>query len=395
MSSPVHLRTSSVTTPHVALGFALVLTLVVGCGGESGAVPSGGPPAAEKPAEPISIGVGRVTRDTMVSLYSTSATLRAEFRATVTSRTRGVIEELAVEEGDRVTVGQTLAKLEDDEQVLALDRAKTLYEIKQREYERSKTLHEQNVISDNEYEVVRTSAEESKHDVEIAQLEYDRTTIAAPFAGVIVRRHLDVGAAVNDGTAMYDIADIDPLYADVNVPERHVVQLAPGQSVRLATDGADTVQARIERIAPIVDAATGTVKVTIAIARDVALRPGTFVQVNIVTDTHENALVVPRTALVAEGRRWNVFRVTDSDTAQAIEVRLGFEEGDRVEIAELVDEDDRLEVGDRIVIAGAAALNDGAPVKILRDDASDGAESAESDPANEGGVREEVAASRN
>lgn len=395
MSSPVHLRTSSVTTPHVALGFALVLTLVVGCGGESGAVPSGGPPAAEKPPEPISIGVGRVTRDTMVSLYSTSATLRAEFRATVTSRTRGVIEELAVEEGDRVTVGQTLAKLEDDEQVLALDRAKTLYEIKQREYERSKTLHEQNVISDNEYEVVRTSAEESKHDVEIAQLEYDRTTIAAPFAGVIVRRHLDVGAAVNDGTAMYDIADIDPLYADVNVPERHVVQLAPGQSVRLATDGADTVQARIERIAPIVDAATGTVKVTIAIARDVALRPGTFVQVNIVTDTHENALVVPRTALVAEGRRWNVFRVTDSDTAQAIEVRLGFEEGDRVEIAELVDEDDRLEVGDRIVIAGAAALNDGAPVKILRDDASDGAESAESDPANEGGVREEVAASRN
>lgn len=395
MSSPVHLRTSSVTTPHVALGFALVFTLVVGCGGESGAVPSGGPPAAEKPAEPISIGVGRVTRDTMVSLYSTSATLRAEFRATITSRTRGVIEELAVEEGDRVTVGQTLAKLEDDEQVLALDRAKTLYEIKQREYERSKTLHEQNVISDNEYEVVRTSAEESKHDVEIAQLEYDRTTIAAPFAGVIVRRHLDVGAAVNDGTAMYDIADIDPLYADVNVPERHVVQLAPGQSVRLATDGADTVQARIERIAPIVDAATGTVKVTIAIARDVALRPGTFVQVNIVTDTHENALVVPRTALVAEGRRWNVFRVTDSDTAQAIEVRLGFEEGDRVEIAELVDEDDRLEVGDRIVIAGAAALNDGAPVKILRDDASDGAESAESDPANEGGVREEVAASRN
>ncbi len=372
----------------LALGCCLLLAVPIGCGGESAAVPSGGPPAAQKAPEPISIGVGRVTEETMVSLYSTSATLRAEFHATVTSRTRGVIEKLFVEEGDRVTAGQTLAKLEDDEQILALDRAQTLHEIKQREFERSQTLHEQNVISDNEYEVVRTTAEESKHDVAISQLEFDRTTIAAPFAGVVVRRHLDVGAAVNDGTAMYDLADIDPLYADVNVPERHVAQLAAGQTVRLAADGADTVEARIERIAPIVDPTTGTVKVTIAIARDVTLRPGTFVQVDIVTDTHENALVVPRTALVAEGRRWNVFRVTDADKAEAIEVRLGFEEGDRVEIAALVDESDRLDVGDRIVVAGAAALNDGAPVKILRDDAN---QSADSDPTTEGAVPGEVA----
>lgn len=321
---------------------------------------------ASRAIDPISVAVAQATRGEMSALYSTSATLRAEKLATVTARTRGVLEELRVEEGDPVAAGRAIAKLEDEEQTLAVGRYTTIQTIKQREFERSTELLESNIISENELALLRREAEEARHDLELAQLELSRTSILVPFDGIVVRRHLDVGATVSDGTPIYDLADIDPLYVDVNVPERHVARLAPDQSVRLSADALPSmVEAQIERIAPIVDAATGTVKVTVAVERSVELRPGAFVEIDIVTDVHRDALVVPRAALVAEGRRWLVFRVQpDGDTVEALEVEIGFEDDDQVEILRTASEA-QLQEGDTIVVLGASALSDGASVRIL------------------------------
>ena len=191
--------------------------------------------------------------------------------------------------------------------------------------------------------------------------------IGAPFSGKILRRHLDVGATVRDSVAVYDLADLDPLYADVHVPERHVARLAPGQNVRLTADASrEEVMATIERIAPAVEPATGTVKVTLTVDRATRLRPGAFVRAEIITETHDNALVVPRSALVAEGRRWNVYRLASSGSeVERIEVVLGFEEGDRVEIDGIVGAGPGLEAGDRVVVVGAPALSDGASVEVV------------------------------
>jgi RND family efflux transporter MFP subunit len=188
----------------------------------------------------------------------------------------------------------------------------------------------------------------------------------------VVTRHLDVGATVSDGTPVYDLADLDPLYADINIPERHVTRLAPGQEVRLTAD-ATGAQARaiIERIAPAVDPATGTVKVTVAVVGDSGLRPGAFVRVDIVTDTHADSLVVSRSALVAEGRRWNLFRVSDDGTTvDQIEVELGFETGERVEIIGSKDDDVELADGDQVIVVGAPALSDGAKIRLMTEDQS-------------------------
>jgi RND family efflux transporter MFP subunit len=356
--------------PLTALTLAISLT---GCGGSDGGHAEGGHDGegagGEREEPAISVNLGEIALESISSLYSTSATLRADRRATVIARTRGVVERLAVEEGDRVRSGQPLAFLEDDEQTIAAARARSTEEKARRDFERLAGLHERGLSSLDEFEASRNAAEDAAHALDLAELELSRTVIRAPITGMVITRHLDVGATVSDDTPVYDLADLDPLYADINIPERHVIRLNPGQEVRLAADSTGTVaNAVIERIAPAVDPATGTVKVTVAVEGHSGLRPGAFVRVDIVTDTHEDALVVARSALVAEGRRWHIYRLAEDETVEQIEVALGFESGERVEIDHAVDTSFTLSPGDRVVVAGAPALSDGAKIRIMNAD---------------------------
>jgi membrane fusion protein (multidrug efflux system) len=359
------------------LVFVLLIAGATGCGDVPQAQSGGGTPAeqSEEPAEDaIAIELGSVTRGTLSAVYSTSATLRADKQATVTARTRGVIRKLLVEEGDWVKKNQSLAILEDDEQRIAFEQASATYDTRQREFERAESLYRQELMSEEAYETARRQAVEAEHTAALAELALSRTVIRATFSGKVLTRHLDVGAAVNDGTPVYDIADLDPLYVDVQVPERQVAQLEAGQTVRLMTDEeAASGEAVIERIAPAVDPSTGTVKVTLALRRAGSLRPGSFVRVGIVTDTHDNALVVPRSALVAEGRRWHLFRIKDDDEnhVELIEVTRGFEEADLVEILEDASAQRPLQEGDRIVVTGASSLDDGSAVEVVNGAADD------------------------
>ena len=368
-------------TSLVALVFLMV---AAGCGGDGSGPPGEGKGrrrggaegrrggGGEKTETAIAVRVGEVIKEPISSLYSTSATLRADRQATVIARTRGVVHRLAVEEGNTVSAGQPLAYLEDDEQKIAAARTRSAEETARRDHERLSGLYDRGLVSVDEFESSRRDAEDALHTLELAELELSRTVIRAPIAGMVVTRHLDVGATVSDGTSVYDLADLQPLYADVNIPERHVTRLQPGQDVLLTADATGTVaRAVIERIAPAVDPATGTVKVTVAVEGDSGLRPGAFIRVDIVTDTHIDALVVARSALVAEGRRWHLYRLSDDGaTVEQIEVELGFENSNRVEIAAVTAADITFEAGDRVVILGAPALSDGATVRVMEEDAT-------------------------
>jgi membrane fusion protein (multidrug efflux system) len=347
------------TTALVVVSMTLPLAA---CGGSAngGEGPS---PNATPAVEKVPVEIGLVRQEPMAALYSTSATLRASRQATVTTRSAGVLRRLLVEEGQRVGAGQAVAELENDEQRITLERTQTTLDTRQRELDRVQRLFDQNLVSEDAFEKARRDALDAKHAADLARLELDRTVIHSPFDAMVVRRHLDVGNTVTPGTPVYDLADISPLYADVNVPERHVARLSVGQEVRLTPDASPQgVSAKIERIAPAVDPTTGTVKVTLAVGESGALRPGAFVRVDIITDQRAAALVVPRAAVAAEGQRWFVYRLVDGDKVEKIAVDLGFEAQDRVEV---LAKDATIAAGDRIVVAGTGALEEGAVVEIV------------------------------
>jgi membrane fusion protein (multidrug efflux system) len=350
----------------VLLAFATVSLACQSAGPPPGAGSDQGDAASEAKEETIPVEVTSATLRDMTALYSTSATLRAERRATVTTRTSGVLRALRVEEGARVREGQALAELENDEQRIALTRAQETAETKEAEFRRLEELFQQALVSEEQFEQARRAYQDAQHGADLARLELSRTVISAPFSGVVLKRYLDLGNTVNQGTAVYDLADLDPLYTDVNIPERHVGLLSAGQVVRLTPDATDqSVAAKIERIAPEVDRTTGTVKVTLAVAEGQDLRPGTFVRVDITTDQHDQSLVVPRAALVAEGRRWYLFKVADGAVSR-VEVSLGYEDGRHVEVSPLHGE--TLASGTQVVTAGAATLEEGSRIRVAKTD---------------------------
>ena len=134
-------------------------------------------------------------------------------------------------------------------------------------------------------------------EAEIAQtrLELSRTQIKAPFGGYITQRMVTIGQRVRALDALYNIGAFSPLYADVHLSERdtRLVKASQTASIRLGSDEKMSVSGTVERIAPIVDQASGTVKVTISLQPTQGFRPGAFVRVDIKTDSKADAILVP------------------------------------------------------------------------------------------------------
>jgi membrane fusion protein (multidrug efflux system) len=114
----------------------------------------------------------------------------------------------------------------------------------------------------------------------------------------------------------------------------------------------------VERLSPIVDQASGTVKVTVAVEPKAGFRPGSFVRVEIRTDTKSDAIVIPKRALIEEDGQNYVF-IARNDTARRAKVELGYQREGLVEIRAGVDP------GQSVVVAGQGALKEGGKIKVL------------------------------
>jgi membrane fusion protein (multidrug efflux system) len=199
-------------------------------------------------------------------------------------------------------------------------------------------------------------------EAEIAQskLELSRTEVRAPFSGFVTQRTVNIGQRLKPMDNLFSLGAFSPLFADVHLSERDARSVRPGQpaTVRLGSDDAATIQGRVERLSPIVDQASGTVKVTVAVEPKTGFRPGSFVRVEIRTDTKADAIVIPKRALIEEDGQNYVF-IAQNDTAKRSKVELGYQREGLVEIRNGV------KPGESVVVAGQGALKEGGKIKVL------------------------------
>ena len=315
----------------------------------------------EEEVLPVPVEVCEVTAGPIASYITATANLVAEDQVKVLAEAEGRVERLNVEEGDLVAKGQILAVLVQDEARIAKSKVELKATNADAALERAKDSYEQGLISSEAYDKLKMDYDVARQEVAEAEWRLAKTVIRAPFAARVTERFIILGQHLRPGDELFTVADYDPLIARIYLPERDVVQLEEGREVRIipAADTSLGFSGRIRQIAPVVDTATGTVKVTVeALSPPAGVRPGAFVSIGIVRERHERAVLLPRTAVIRELRAAHVF-VTEGETAVKRAVTLGIEEDENVEVLTGVAE------GESVVTAGQGGLDDGQRIKIL------------------------------
>ncbi len=307
------------------------------------------------PVDAVPIQSGRIE-----SVVRTSANLEAENQVQILAEAARQVRSLYVEEGDRVSKGQVLLRLENNEQKSALARAQVGFDQAETEFQRQQRLFDQNLAAERAYNDAKHEYERQKIALDDAKRELSYTEVRSTIAGTVTQRLVKVGDQVSVGQHLFDVVDFESLVARVYVPERYISEIASDQPARIRAEAAGTSEydAKVDRVAPVVDPKSGTVKVTVSVGAQPGLLPGMFVDVDLVTAVHEDAVLVPKRALVYDEDRAFAFKV-NGDRAERVAIMPVLSDRDSVEPSE------GFAVGDTVVVAGQAGLKDGSLIELV------------------------------
>ncbi|MCH7665141.1 MAG: efflux RND transporter periplasmic adaptor subunit [Acidobacteria bacterium] len=311
---------------------------------------------------PVPVEIVAVDEGDISSYITTSANLVAENEVRLLSEVEGRVARLLVDEGDFVRKGQHLAGLVRDDEEITLRKAELKETNARLAYERGEDLSEKELISREEFDKFKMDFEIAQQEKAEAEWQLQKTMIKAPFAGQISERMIQVGQNLRRSDELFQLTDVDPLVSRIFLPERDVIGLEEGREARI-TLNADTetrFTGRIRQVSPVVDTATGTIKVTIeAIDPPANVRSGSFVTIDIIRETRSEVVLVPREAVLRELQSVHVFVFAEDGKAEKRQIELGLEEGSWVEAVA------GLRVGDKVIVAGQGGLKEGTAVKLV------------------------------
>lgn len=343
--------------PAAVLAAAIGFT-IAGCGSSNASQEDD---AAKTADASIPVEIARPARKELLATYSGTATLEAEADAEVIAKVQGEVQRLLVEEGDRVAAGQLLATLDGRQLRLEATQAGAELAKLERDYRRQVELNQKGLVAAGTFESLRYDLESLRARHEMAELQLSYTEIRAPFAGLIATRQIKLGQTVQPNAALFRITDPSPLKAHVFVPERELRRLKPGQTASVHVDAVPgkNFLAKVTLVSPTIDIRTATFKTTVEIDDTSGeLRPGMFARVGIVFERKQQALQIPRVALVETDGERSVFVVQDG-VARQKSVDTGLSDAGNVEITEGLAGDEQ------IVIVGQSGLKDGNKVRVV------------------------------
>lgn len=325
----------------------------------------------EAKEQPTPVVVGTVERGSIVSTISTASTIEAERQVTIHAESTGRLVDLTVEEGDKVKKGQVIARIRFDAQSNSLVRANTSLEKARVDFNRAERLYNDRVIGEEEFLKARNALEVAELDLSDRSREMRNTKVTAPFDGTITQRKVTAGAFVNNGAELLTIVDFSTLVARVFVPEKQLDRIQVGQSAEVVGKAARgrRGEGKVLRIAPTIDASTGTVKVTVSMPTAAtpaeSFLPGMYAEVTLTTDSRNDVLLVPKAAVVRDEEQTYLFTLAGDASAgftgKRVRVETGLTDPERIEIVK------GLGAGEPVILAGQTGLKDGA--KVVRVDA--------------------------
>ena len=321
-----------------------------------GGVPKPGTPQQAVGVEAVKVSVG-TARQTVLAVGTFRSNESVMVRPELASRIIG----FNFDEGQKVTKGQVLVRLDAALDQAQLAQAEAALVLSKANYERAISLVQRQAGTEKAVDEARAALRRDEAALQLARTRVEKYTLVAPFDGVVGLRRVSVGSYLVAGADIVNLEQIDPLKVDFRIPESFLPAVRVGQPISVTVDAftGREFTGKVYAIDPLVDEAGRSIVIRALVGnlQDV-LRPGVFGRVAVTLATRENALFVPEQAIVPVGDRVQVYRIVDGKSVPTF-VRAGQREKGQVEIVE------GLTANDMVITAGHLKLpRPGIPVVI-------------------------------
>jgi membrane fusion protein (multidrug efflux system) len=296
--------------------------------------------------------------------------LKAVRGVTVTAELTGKVDRIAFSPGGKVDAGDLLIQQDISSEQAQLRAAKASLALARANHDRAKELRSEQVVTQAAYDQALASLEQARAEIDRIQATIDKKTIQAPFGGRLGIRQVDLGQIIKEGDPIVSLQALDPIFANFLLPQNELAKIQPGLSVRVAADvlAGEKISGKITAINPVVETDTRNIQIQATLRNaDEQLRPGMFVDVEVILPARAKVLTIPATAVLYAPYSDSVFIVEEKAAATGGTpekylrqqfVRLGATQGDFVTVL------DGLQAGLSVVSTGVFKLRNGQKVVV-------------------------------
>ncbi|HOO76907.1 MAG TPA: efflux RND transporter periplasmic adaptor subunit [bacterium] len=312
--------------------------------------------------------VAGAAREDIDDLIEVDGTVEPDRKAVLVSRYDRLIESISVDEGDPVAAGDVLVVLEHKAVELRVEAEQAALDEAEKNLTRARALYSSGAISRQDLDRSEVATDRMKASLQENREELENMYLASPLTGFVSRRYREPGELSGVGEPLLEIVDIDRVEVHCRISEQLIAGIRRGQNVKVRFDAypEKTWEGTVDTINPTANSISRLFTVKIGLNnREHLLRPGMYARTSIVREIHEQAVLIPRSALVRnEEGESGVFLVCAGNSAHFQPVRTGIVAREMVEILGGMDGDCL------VVVEGQDKLADGATVKVIAADES-------------------------
>jgi membrane fusion protein, multidrug efflux system len=330
----------------------LLFLLVPGCSKQ-------GPGGAGFSMPPMPVEVAPVTVQKVEDRFEAVGTIEASEAISVVSEIDGAVLSIPFHEGEVISRGDLIVRLDDSQLAAELSRAEALRSQAQASYDRVKAVVDQKAGAPQDLDDAAASLKVAEANLALAKARFTKTKIVAPFDGMIGARRVSVGTFLRGGQTITDLANIDQIRVNFSSPERFVSQLTRGAEVTVSTIAFPgyALKGKIIVVEPVLEAGTRSARIVAQVGNPGRkFRPGMSANVSVVLRSRAGALTIPSEAVFGSGDQSFVFVVKSDSTVARVPLKLGTRLPTAVEVV------GGLSAGMTVVRAGHQKLFEGARV---------------------------------
>jgi membrane fusion protein (multidrug efflux system) len=319
---------------------------------------------------PATVSIATVEEMNWETRLTTVGSLEAVQGMTVTAELTGKVVQIAFASGALVKAGDLLVQQDISSESAQLRAAEAARALARANHDRAQELRGEEVVTQAAYDQALASLKQAQAEIEMVRAIINKKTIKAPFAGRLGIRRIDLGQIIKEGDPIVSLQAMNPIFVNFLLPQNQIAQIQPGLTVRIRSDSlpGEVLEGRITALNPQVEEATRNIRIQATVENlEEKLRPGMFVNVDVVLPQQASVRVIPATAVVYAPYSDSVFIVETSPAENERPgglvlrqqfIRLGAQRGDYVAVTS------GLQQGDKIVSTGVFKYRNGQKVVV-------------------------------